>query len=62
MASARAGSSAAVCRTSGICYTYDVEGRPVEINNAGTVSEILYSLYRNPSLPSTKLLGNHPLG
>jgi RHS repeat-associated protein len=38
-----AGSTAAVCGTSGTCITYDALGRSVEINSAGAVQELLYS-------------------
>lgn len=31
------------CGTSGTCFTYDALGHVVEINNSGTISEIVYS-------------------
>ena len=43
MISVNPATSAANCGTSGTCITYDAQGRPVEINRAGTYSELLYS-------------------
>lgn len=37
------GNSNASCGVSGTCTTYDAAGRPVELNESGTITEILYS-------------------
>jgi RHS repeat-associated protein len=43
MFSQRSGNGPVVCGMSGICMTYDANGRAVERNNTGVYSEILYS-------------------